>query len=526
MIVKNNALIMAVNNPAPILGVLPKAKLIRFKGKELVVVKHTLENAKVLNNLGLNAPSPILHGAYEFTGRYTPFEKQLVTAEFFTLNNRAYCFNQMRTGKTGAALWALDYLKKGGYLNKVLVVCPIDVMDVWVNEAFAVVPHLNITQVVGTPEKKAKLLQAPADIYVMGFDALRGMYHEEYFPNSNKIKRKWHDLEGLFDLVIADEASAYCKATNWRWKAIRQLVKPETNLWMLTGTPISNAPTDAYGLVKLMQPSKIPASFTLFEETLMRKVGPYKKVPRDGAIDAVYKLMQPAIRFTRAENTDLPTTVQARPCTMSTEQEKVFNDIKNEMLHEAEESDVTAQNAAVKLIKLQQVMCGVVKDDDGNPIELNPKSRLSVMEGLIREANAKVVIFVPFIHSMHTIQNYLHSKHIRSEIVNGTVSKNERREIIARFKNDAKQDVLIAHPKIMAHGQDFTCADTFIWYAPTFSIEQYQQANARGEGPNKSLPVGIYHIGCHPVEWRIYEVLKSKGSMQDQLLDLYQVILS
>lgn len=516
---------MAVDNPAPILRAIPKAKHLILKGKNIVAVKHTLDTARVLSNLGLDAPSPVLHGDYDFPGRYTPKPKQLSTVDFFTKYNRAYCFNEMRTGKTSAALWAADYLKRKGEVKRVLVVSPLTVMEVWTNEGFAVLPHRSVVELVGSKEKRIELAKQDSDFCVINFDGLRSLYHEETYPNSRRVKRRWSDLEGIFDLIIVDEADAYCNATNIRWKALNQLIKPETKVWLLTGTPINNAPTDAYGLLRLIQSGKVPPSFKLFEETLMKSVGPYKKVPLPGAVDTVFELMQPAVRFTREESA-FPTTYQNRHAVMSKEQEKVFADLKEKMAHETEEVEITAQNAAVKLIKLQQIMCGVVKDDDGQTVELAPKNRLEVLERLVVEAGAKAVVFVPFIGAMHLVQNYLTSKGISSEIINGEVPKPQRKEILNRFKKNLEPRVLIAHPKVAAHGLDLTVADTFIWYAPTFSVSQYAQANARGEGHNKSMPVGIYHIACHPVEWRIYEVLKGKMNLQDELLNLYDAVLS
>lgn len=524
MLVKNNALVMRVNDPAPILDALPQAKLVMFGTNELVVVKHTLDVARVLNNLGLNAPSPILHGHYDFPGRYTPMEKQLLTASFLTLNSRAYCFNQMRTGKTAAALWASEFLVKEGKIKRILIVSPVDVMPVWESEGFSTVTHRDFTRLVGSADKRIKLANEPTTYSVINFDGLRSLYHEEYYGNTKRVKKRWHDLEGMYDLIIVDEAEAYCNATNWRWKALNCLVKPETWLWMLTGTPTPNAPTDAYGLVKLMHPHKVPASFKLFEEQMMRPVGPYKKVPREGAVEAVQALMQPAIRFMRDECADLPTTTSNRQCDMTAEQKRVFDDLKAKMRHEDEETEITAVNAAVKLVKLQQVMCGVVKDDDGNAVELNPKHRLEAVEHLVRGGEAKAVIFVPFKASMYMISNYLASKGITNEVINGDISKTKRIEIVGRFRNSIDPHVLIAHPKVAAHGQDFTVADTFIWYGPTFSSGQYEQACARGEGAKKTRPVGIYHIGCHPVEWKIYEATAAKMHGQSGLLDMYHSV--
>lgn len=488
-------------------------------------MRHSLDAAKILNNLGLVAPSPILHGEYSFPGRYTPMEKQLLTAQFLTLNNRAYVFNQMRTGKTASALWASDYLVDIGKVRKVLIVAPLGVMDVWAQEGFSSITHRALTQLLGSASKRALLANEPTQYSIINFDGLSSLYHEEYYPRSKRVKKRWSDLDGIFDLIIADEADAYCNAKNLRWKALNQLVKPETKLWLLTGTPTPNAPTDAYGLIKLIAPGKVPDSYSLFEEQLMRPAGPYKKVPREGAWEAVNALMQPAVRFKR-EECKLGTTISNYVTEMTDRQLKVFTDLKNKMYHEDQDTEITAVNAAVKLIKLQQVMCGVVKDDEGNPVELEPTKRLKDMLELIKHAESKSVVFVPFKASMHMIQNYLTSKGISSEIINGDIPKAERGRIITAFKNSADPHVLIAHPKVAAHGLDLTAADVFIWFAPIFSTLQYEQANARGEGPNKTKPVGIYHMGCHPLEWSIYDVLAGKVSMQSKMLDLYDVVFN
>ena len=226
----------------------------------------------------------------------------------------------------------------------------------------------------------------------------------------------------------------------------------------------------------------------------------------------------------RDDDESLPTTIQDVSCRMSKEQEAAFADMKERMYYESDGSEITAANAAVRLIKLQQIMCGAVKDADGNALELGPKDRLEKVLDLVQGAEAKTVVFVPFIHTMHMISNYLEQKGITTAILNGTLSKAKRDEIVKEFRFSKDPHVLIAHPKVASLGYDFTVADTFIWYAPIFSNEQYEQANARGEGINKTKPVGIYHIGCHPVEWRIYDVLDKKSSMQNSILDLYNSV--
>jgi SNF2 family DNA or RNA helicase len=509
MLVKNGALLMSVDQPASITIPIPTAKAIRYKNRNIVAVKHTLDSVRVLRNLGLNAPSPILYDGFLFGGRYKPMEHQTKTAEFLTLHRRAFVFNTMGTGKTAAALWTMDYLKQRGHIKKILIIAPLSVMDVWVNEAFSVIPQWSFVQLVGKRERRVQLLNSGADVCVINYDGLVSIQSEI---------AKWKP-----DLIIVDEADAYCNPQTKRYSALKTTLAADTRLWLLTGTPVSNAPTDAYGLIKLVAPSAIPASFKLFQETLMNKRGPYKWVAKPGAEERVFELMQPAIRFTKKDCLDLPPiTFNQRQCTMSPEQQKVFDDVKSAMKHEDQEAgvEIKAVNAAVKLIKLQQIMCGVVKDSNGDPVFLDPKDRLDLVDELVNNAEAKVIIFVPFVNVMHLVLNHLSKRH-EVVLVNGDVKKADRDDIFRRFQNDKHTKVLIAHPKVAAHGLTLTAANTIIWYAPTFSIGQYMQANARIDRTGQTLAMSVYNLWCHPVELAIYSLLQSRESLQSRLMELY-----
>lgn len=505
---------MSVNNPASITVAIPTAKEINYKGHRIVAVKHTLDSARVLRNLGLDAPSPIMYDGFVFGGRFKPMEHQQKTAEFLTLHTRAFVFNTMGTGKTASALWTMDYLQQRGYIRKVLIISPLSVMDVWANEAFSCVPHRNVVQLVGKRERRLDILNSGTDIAVINFDGLVSL---------QQAIAKWQP-----DLVIVDEASAYCNPQTKRYEALKSILKSQTRLWMLTGTPVANAPTDAYGLIKLVNPKALPASFKLFRETLMIKKGPYKWFPKPDAIDRVFQLMQPAIRFTKKDCLDLPPiTFNMRAVQMSEEQLEAFDAMKSKMRHEDEESgsEIRAANAAVKLIKLQQILCGAVKDTDGNPVFLNPQGRLDIVKDLVDGAEGKVIIFVPFIHAMHMVQNHL-SPHYETFLVNGEVPKAQRTEIFDRFQRESEKQVIVAHPKVAAHGLTLTAANTIIWYAPIFSIDQYLQANARIDRTGQTLAMSVYNLYSHPVEAAIYGVLQSRENMQSRVLDLYNTALA
>ncbi len=514
MICKGGALVFGVDKPHVITALLPNAKHFKHMGKDLVAIKHSMDATKVLRNIGLKAPHPMHHDGFTFTGRYTPMAHQYETAEFLTLHRKAFVLNDMGTGKTGAALWALDYLMARGHIKRVLVICPLSVTKVWQDEAFTVIPHRSVGTMTGKREKRIDVLESRADICIINFDGVTSLYD---------AKTKKSPLDNHFDLIIVDEASTYRNAQTQRYKALQHINTPDMRLWLMTGTPTPNAPTDAWALIRLVAPNRVPASFKLFQETVMRQQGPYKWVPRPNAQAVVRKLMQPAVRFEKADCLDLPSiTYNNRSCLLSAEQTKMFDTMRKRMKHEGEDGEtITAANAAVKIIKLQQICCGVVKDDTEQPIYLDAKPRLEALKELIEEAPDKVIVYVPFLFSMELLQAEI-SKYATCAVVNGKVPNAERAEIFTAFQNTSEPRVLIAHPAVAAHGLTLTAASTIVWYAPIYSSEQYEQANARIDRKGQKNAMSVYHLAAHAFEWAIYDVLRNKTSMQSTLLTLYR----
>lgn len=517
MFAKNGVLIGQFQNPQPILRAIPRAKYIRYKGKELVLVPHKLDEVRVLRNMGIDAPSPMLD-QYNWPGQWKPMAHQVETADFLTTNPRCFCLNEMRTGKTSAALWGAEFLLIEDKIDIVLIISPLTVVDVWAKEAFKTLPHQSITQLVGSREKRLKLLRQGGCFKAINFDGLVSIQNEvaEY-------------LKGKRVLVIVDEAATYRTYGTDRYKALRKLVGPTTWLWMLTGTPTPNAPTDAWALAKLVNPKAVPNSFNVFQEAVMRKAGPYKWVPREGAWDIAFKALQPAIRFLRKDCMDIPPTMYIdREAQVTRAQRIAYDDLKRRMKFEDENTgtSITAANAAVRLLKLQQVFCGSVKDDSGQDVILDNSYRFEVVHEIVQENNNKAIIFVPFKASMTQLYEYLTEQGLRCAIVNGDTPKYKRTEYFDAFQHHGQLDVLIAHPATTAHGLDLSASSCIIWFAPTFSMEQYEQANARIQGPNQKEPCGIYHVACHPLEWGIYDAVNKKTVASDTLLAMYATVFA
>jgi len=150
-IIDNKALLIKVRDPNRITAVIPKSKVV---GQNEVLVKWGLEEAQVLKNMRIkNVPSPI-EMDYQWTGIYKPFDHQKTTASFLTLHRRAFCFNEQGTGKTSSVIWAVDYLMNKGVIKKVLVLCPLSIMQsAWEADLFKFAMHRTCAIVTVTQKK-------------------------------------------------------------------------------------------------------------------------------------------------------------------------------------------------------------------------------------------------------------------------------------------------------------------------------------------------------------------------------------
>ena len=297
-IIEDKALLLRTRNPHKF-NVIPKHKIVgEDNGIFEVAVYWGLDEARVLKNLGVkNVPSPITR-RYDWPGRYKPMEHQIETSAFLTMNRRAFCFNDPGTGKTLSALWAADYLMHRGDVRRVLILCPLSIMhSAWMGDIGNSVIHRSAV-VAHHPQssRRIEMIQQKYEIVITNYDGL------------NLIAQEINN-DGRFDLVIVDEANAYKNPSTRRWKALASIIKPETYLWMMTGTPASQSPVDAYGLARLVNPSGVPKFQTAWRDKVMNKITMFKWVPKPDAREKVFTALQPAIRFTKAQCLDLPPVI-------------------------------------------------------------------------------------------------------------------------------------------------------------------------------------------------------------------------
>jgi len=509
-IVANKALLLKLRNPGKVTTVIPKSKQVN---ENEVVVHWGLDEAQVLKNLKIkDVPSPILKD-YKWPGAYKPFDHQRETAAFLTLHRRAFCLNEQGTGKTGSVIWATDYLMSIGRIKRALVICPLSIMDsAWRADLFKLAMHRKVDIAYGSREKRLQIINSDAEFVIINYDGVEIV--------------KDTIAEGGFDLVIIDEANAYKNVATTRWKTLNKILKPETWLWMMTGTPAAQSPVDAYGLAKLVNPSGVPKYAGSFKDMVMYKITQFKWSVRSNADKIVFEALQPAIRYTKEECLDLPDmTYVTRVVELTPQQKKYYEALRKQLVVQAAGEQVTAVNAAVGLSKLLQISCGAVYSDSGETLEFDISARYKVMREVIDETKQKIIIFVPFKHTIQLLSSKLQEDGFSTEIISGEVSAGRRAEIFRNFQTAPDPRVLIIQPQAAAHGVTLTAADTIIWWGPTPSLEIYAQANARAHRAGQKHPVTVVRLQGSNAEKHLYKMLDTKIDHHEKLVDLYKDLL-
>jgi SNF2 family DNA or RNA helicase len=511
-IIDNKALLLELENPSHITQIVKKSMLV--DGGSGVLVHWGHKEAEALAKLRLDVPSPILRD-YKWTGKFAPFEHQKKTASFLSIRKRAFCFSQQGLGKTASVIWAADYLMNLGLVNRVLVLCPLSIMNAaWQKDLFTFAMHRSCGVAYGTPAQRKKVIATGAEFIILNYDGLSVVKDEV--------------IAGGFDLIVVDEANHYKNTQTKRWKVLNQIVKAtDPRLWMLTGTPAAQSPIDAYGLAKLVNPEGCPRFFTEFKTAVMTKVSTFKWVPKPDAYRYVRKILQPAIRFEKKDCLDLPEVTHIeREAPLTPQQMKYYNLLKNEMLMEVAGEEVSAVNAATKINKLLQISGGAVYTDAGEVLQFDISNRLNVVLEAIEETSNKVLVFVPFTHTIELLRARLGKESISCDVINGAVPASKRGDIVHRFQTTKDPHVLLIQPQAASHGLTLTAADTIIWYAPVTSVETYLQANARIDRPGQKNAMTIVHIKGSPVETKLYKMLQNNISNHNKLVDLYREVLS
>jgi SNF2 family DNA or RNA helicase len=490
----------------------PKRDLLFYWGHE--------ESTRVCRALDFSAPnknipdipSPILKD-YSWPGIYKPFEHQKDTASYLSIRPRAFCFNEAGTGKTSAALWAADYLMNIGIVKRVLIICPLSIMySAWQADAFKTTMHRTCGVAHGDREKRKKILRGKYEFVVINYDGVLSV--------KETIK------EQRFDLIIVDEANAYKTATTRRWKTLASIIEPRTWLWMMTGTPASQSPLDAFGLAKMISPYRVPKYATAWRDIVMNQSRKFVWLPKQDAKEKVFHALQPAIRYTKSECLDLPeVTYQTRDIPLTSQVASYYKVMKKQLMIEAAGQAVSAVNAAASLNKLLQISGGAVYTDKKDIIEFDVKPRLNELKDVVDETSNKVIVFVPYVHTIEVVRKFLTNEGVTNEVIRGDVSAKNRADIINRFQTQTDPRVLVIQPQSASHGVTLTAADTLVFWSPVMSVETYLQCIGRIDRVGQKNKMTVVHLQGSEVEKKVYSMLQGKVDSHQKIVDLYKTEL-
>jgi len=507
-LIDGKALLLKLRDPKRVTDMIPNCKKVN---KQEILVNLGIDEAHTLRSLGINAPSPI-QTQYNWTGELSPFAHQKTTAAFLTLHRRAFCFNEQGTGKTASAIWAADYLMNKGYIKRVLVICPLSIMQsAWGEDLATFAPHRTFSVLHGTPKQRRAELTSGSDFAIINYDGVKTIEEE---------------LTDEFDLIIVDEATHYKNVRTTRWKTLRGLMDPDTWLWMMTGTPAAQSPEDAYGLAKLVNENGVPQFFSAWKSKLMVQISQFQWQARPEAPTIVFDALQPAVRFTKEECLDLPPMVYVkRRVPLTRQQIKYYELLKKQLVMKIRGSEITGANAAIVMNKLLQISAGAVYSDDGSTLVFDIDHRYKVLKEVVDESSQKILIFVPFKHAIDVLTAKLRADGVTTEVIRGDVSASKRTDIFKQFQTTPNPRVLVIQPQSAAHGVTLTAANTVVWWGPTSSLETYLQANARVHRSGQTHKCTVVQLHGSVVEKRMYSLLDKRINVHSKIIDLYKELL-
>lgn len=441
--------------------------------------------------------------------KYVPHEYQEYAKEFIIGQKVSALFLDCGLGKTVITLTAvwellLDYFE----VRKVLVIAPLRVArDTWPGELEKWV-HLQgivMSEVLGSEKERIIALDRRANVYVI-----------------NRENVDW--LVGYcrwdFDMVVIDELSSFKSHRARRFKAMKKVRPMVKRIVGLTGTPAPNGLIDLWAEIGILDMGQrlgrfiggYRERFFVPDKRSRDMVFSYK--PREGTEDAIYSLLSDiCISMRAADYLEMPECVYNRvEVTMSEKEMKLYRQLEKDMLIPYEDGDIDAVNAAGLSNKLMQMANGAVYDENGEVKHIHDR-KLEALEDLLEAANGKpVLIAYWYKHDLERIQE-------RTGAVELDTSDDFRRW------NAGEIPVGVIHPASAGHGLNLQAGgSTLVWFGLTWSLELYQQMNARLWRQGQKDTVVLHHlIAKNTLDERVMEALEKKDCGQSALVDAVKV---
>lgn len=445
--------------------------------------------------------------------KYSPYEYQSFATDFILKQPVAAVFLDMGLGKSVITLTAIFDLCLDSFLvRKVLVIAPLRVArDTWPDELrkWDHLHGLTYSVALGTEaERKAALMQR-ASVFIINRENVQWLVEESGLPFD-------------YDMVVIDELSSFKSYQAKRFRSLLKVRPTVSRIVGLTGTPSSNGLMDLWAEFRVLDMGKRLGRFiTRFRTTYFtpdkrngQVVFSYKPLP--GAEDAIYRqIADVTISMKAADHLQMPECViNEVKVKLSEKEREVYDRFKRDLVVSLKGEEIDAGNAAVLSGKLAQMANGAVYGENKRVLPIHDR-KLDALEDLIEAANGKpVLVAYWFKHDLARIQERLHKRHI-------PFSTLDTAESIARW-NRGEFPVALIHPASAGHGLNLQAGgSTLVWFGLTWSLELYQQTNARlWRQGQKAESVVIHHIiATGTIDERIMTALQKKEKTQTALID-------
>lgn len=440
------------------------------------------------------------------TIKFKPHEYQSYSIQKIIENNKYGLFLDMGLGKTVSTLTAFSELQLLD-TDKMLVIAPLNVAkDTWADEInkWEHLKHLRVSKVLGTPKQRIEALKIDADIYI-----------------TNKENTKWlceyYKKDWPFDMVVVDELSTFKNHQSQRFKALKKKLPLMNRFVGLTGTPSPNSMMDLWAQVYLIdRGERLETSFSRFRERYFKPTHQVSEHVfnwelRQGSEEIIYKQIDDVcISMKASDYLDMPERVDTvQSVELSSKERKLYDELERDYILESEDDgDIVAQNGASLSQKLLQLSNGAVYTDEQDIRQVHDQ-KLDKLEAIVEEAQGQpILLFYNFKHDKERI-----IRRFKQAVMLGSED----------YKNKWDKgniEILLAHPASAGHGLNLQQGGHIIvWFGLTWSLELYQQANARLYRQGQDHTTIIHHIMTeNTIDQRVYNALQNKELTQDELM--------
>lgn len=443
---------------------------------------------------------------------YTPHAYQNFATDYIEEHQICAILLSMGLGKTVITLNAIfDLLYDYFDLSKVLVIAPLRVCtNVWKQEIekWSHLQRLKVSVAVGTEQERLAALNIKADIYVINRENTQWLVEDSGIPFD-------------YDMLVIDELSSFKNHQSKRFRSLMKVRPRVKRVVGLTGTPSSNGLMDLWAQFRLLDMGqrlgrfigKYRTDYFLPDKRNGQVIFSYKPLPN--AEERIYnKIGDITISMDATDHLQMPELLIVEHKVRLSEKElERYDEMKRDLVLTLTGGEVTAANAAALSGKLCQMANGAVYGDDGVVIEIHA-CKLDELEDLIEQANETPVLVAYWFHHDKTrIAERLKKLHI-------PFAQLDKPDTIARW-NNSELPVALIHPASAGHGLNLQSGgSTLIWFGLTWSLELYQQTNARLWRQGQKDTVVIHHIIAKgTIDEQVMKAIQQKDKVQSALID-------